>query len=115
MIPRNAALLSIVLVASGCAGTPEAGSGGPQAIEGTVHSIDTTPWAYDGNAVVEVDTHAQGRVAIQLPARWNLCAAPPVDVAALAVGMQVRARGAAGPDRTLTVCQDANHHLTPAD
>src|SRR5688500_7383203 len=62
-------------------------------IAGRVVAIDTDPWAYDGNAVVQVATEAHGIVQVHLPARWNLCAAPAVDVAALEVGHDVNANG----------------------
>ena len=109
-------LLLLAGLGAGCASrssTP-AVAGGLDSIEGTVAAIDTAPWAYDGNAVLQVDTAARGRVAVQLPARWNLCKAPPVDVETLAVGMQVRAVGAADAEGGLVVCADAAHRVEPA-
>ncbi|MGY1520333.1 hypothetical protein ACW5DW_07845 [Luteimonas sp. A482] len=88
---------------------------GASVIEGTVASIDTQPWTYDGNAVIRVDTADRGSVAVELPARWNLCKAAPVDVEALAVGMRVRAMGAAGGEGGLVVCEDAAHRLVPVE
>ena len=82
-------------------------------IAGTIASIDLQPWTFDGNAVITVDTVDAGRVDVQLPARWNLCAAPPVDVEALAVGMRVQAVGARAEDGALVVCGDAAHRLVP--
>ena len=82
-------------------------------LEGVVASIDTQPWAYDGHAVVEVEVPGRGRVAVQLPARWNLCQAAPVDVQALDVGMRVRAVGELDEDGRLTVCADPAHRLAP--
>ena len=55
--------------------------GSQATVDGSIASIDTKPWTYDGSAVVLLDTATQGRVAVQLPARWNLCKAPPVEVA----------------------------------
>ena len=106
-----------VLLASGCATTPGASTEevSPATIEGTVAAIDTQPWAYDGNAVIQVDTADRGRVAVQLPARWNLCKAAPVEVDALAVGMRVRATGAPDAGGALVVCGDAAHRLVPAE
>ncbi len=107
---------SLALVLAGCAGTdallpaPHAG-----AIEGSIASIDTTPWAYDGNAVIRLDTPGRGRVAVELPARWNLCSARAVDVGALAVGMRVRAVGAPDGEGRLVVCADAAHGLVPLE
>ncbi len=110
------AALCIGLIASGCATAPATSpaAAGETYVEGSIASIDTAPWAYDGNAVIQVDTAGRGRVAVQLPARWNLCKAAPVDVEALAVGMRVRAVGAEGAEGELVVCQDEAHRLEPA-
>lgn len=107
----------VALAAAGCATKPVAPSesGGRTSIAGTIASIDTAPWAYDGNAVIQIDTPDRGRVVVQLPARWNLCKAPAVNVEALAVGMRVRAVGAAGAEGGLVVCQDEAHRLVPVD
>ncbi len=64
--------------------------------------------------MVQVDTPTHGRVAVQLPARWNLCQASPVDVQALAVGMRVQVVGSGAGAGTLVVCRDAAHRLVPA-
>ncbi|MGY0651315.1 hypothetical protein ACW7GZ_05495 [Luteimonas sp. A537] len=109
-------VLGLALASAGCAGVPvpATSSGtGAVSIEGVIASIDTQPWTYDGNAVIEVDAADRGRVAVQLPARWNLCQATPVDVEALAVGLRVRAVGAAAGERRLVVCQDPSHRLVP--
>jgi hypothetical protein len=53
-------------------------------------------------------------VPVELPARWNLCQAGPVDVEALAVGMRVQAVGAPTAEGGLVVCQDPSHRLVPA-
>lgn len=116
LLPLTGAL---ALAATACTTSPDAPaaepqSSGPVAIEGTVASIDTQPWAYDGNAVVQVDAAGRGRVAVQLPARWNLCQAAPVDVEALAVGMRVQAVGAPSGEGGLVVCADPAHRLVPA-
>ena len=84
-------------------------------IAGRVVAIDTDPWAYDGNAVIQVATEAHGIVQVHLPARWNLCAAPPVDVEALALGDEVRAAGTTGTARELVVCARATHFLRETD
>ena len=86
---------------------------GPLRIEGTITAIDLQPWTYDGNATVQVDAEGRGPVQVQLPARWNLCKAAPVDVEALAVGMRVQAVGAASGEGGLVVCGDAAHKLVP--
>ena len=82
---------------------------------GTVASIDTQPWTYDGNATVQVDTVDYGRVEVQLPARWNLCQATPVDVEALAIGMQVEVVGAAAGEGAVVVCEEPSHRLVPVE
>ncbi len=82
---------------------------------GTVASIDTQPWTYDGNATVQVDTADRGRIEVQLPARWNLCQAAPVDVEALEIGMQVEVVGASAGEGTLVVCEDPSHRLVPVE
>jgi hypothetical protein len=116
--PTCPALLPALALASlltGCASAPatESAAASLLSVEGTIASIDTGPWAYDGNAVVALDTIGRGRVAVQLPARWNLCQAAPVDVEALAVGMRVRATGQATQGDELVVCGDAAHGLVP--
>jgi hypothetical protein len=87
--------------------------GGHQAtIEGEVASVDTAPWAYDGNAVVTVSTRTAGTVSVQLPARWNLCKARPLDdVQALKPRDRVQAVGTVSAPGTLVVCEQAQHTL----
>ena len=115
-LPRIRACLVLGLAAalSACAGDPAAGpTTGMESIEGKIASIDTTPWTYDGNAIIQVETADRGLVPVELPARWNLCRAAAVDTRALAVGMRVRVVGAAGDEGGLVVCQDAAHRLVP--
>ena len=77
-------VLAIALATASCATPSDAppATDGNISVEGVVASIDTQPWTYDGNAVVEVDVAGRGRVAVQLPARWNLCKAAAVDAQA---------------------------------
>lgn len=110
--------LCAALVVAACANTPDDASppGAQVDVTGVIASIDTQPWMYDGNAVVEVEVDSPARrMAVQLPARWNLCLAGPVDVDALSVGQRVRVVGNAGNRREIVVCQDASHRLVPAD
>ncbi|MDQ3159887.1 MAG: hypothetical protein M3Q51_02570, partial [Pseudomonadota bacterium] len=65
------------------------------------------------NAVMRLNTSANGPVRVHLPARWNLCKAAPVDVAALTVGQSVRVVGSVGVDGELVVCERAEHRLSP--
>ena len=117
ILSRNLASIaaaSVVIAIVGCATTPSADAlvAGQQAtIEGTIASIDTKPWMYDGSAVVLLDTPTQGRVAVQLPARWNLCKAPQVEVTAFAAGQRARATGTVTDDLALVVCERAEHRL----
>lgn len=107
--------IAVMLLAGCVTGRTTSGTAlqaGDQAtIAGRVVAIDMTPWTYDGNAVVQVATEAHGIVQVQLPARWNLCAAPPVAADTLAVGDEVRAAGTAGEDGALVVCERATHYL----
>ena len=89
--------------------------GAEATISGRVVAMDTDPWAYDGNAIIQVATDAHGIVPVHLPARWNLCAAPTVDVAALAVGDDVRVAGPIGQERELVVCSRGTHFLRETD
>ena len=102
--------------ATGPAGTAPAGSAlvvGQQArIEGEVVSVDTAPWAYDGNAVVTVASAGAGTVNVQLPARWNLCKAQPLDdVQALQPHDRVLAIRSVTAPGTLVVCEQPQHTL----
>ena len=122
--PRALVLASLlVIAASGCAtrvastssGAPEALQAGAEAsFSGRITAIDTQPWTYDGNAVVQIDTATHGPVAVQLPARWNLCKAAPVDVESLRVGTRVDIAGSVTDDGAVVVCQRATHRLVPA-
>lgn len=87
--------------------------GSEVAFEGRLESVDTAPWAYDGNARLVVDTQAHGDVAVELPARWNLCKAPAVgDAGAFPPGDRVRVVGTVTAPATVTVCERATHRVT---
>lgn len=107
-----------VLLAPACTGPGRAGvdhaPGAAVHATGTIASIDLQPWTFDGHAVVQVDT-TQGRLEVQLPARWNLCKAPAVEVDALEVGTQVDVVGAAAADGAVVVCEAPSHRLAPMD
>ncbi len=114
-VPALVTALGTALLAAACASpqTQPAPTAGAVTIEGTIASIDTQPWTYDGPAVVQVDVPGRGRVLVQLPARWNLCKAPPVEVDGLRTGMRVRAVGQAQEEGSLTVCAEEEHQLIP--
>ena len=122
--PR-AALVVAMLAMSACAAAPRSSAppatappgpalviGQQATIEGEVVSVDTAPWAYDGNAVVTVSTARAGTVSVQLPARWNLCKAQaPGDVQALKPRDRVQAIGTVTAPDTLVVCEQPQHVL----
>ena len=110
----QAAVLVVALAAAGCASAPPTSaltSGSQATLEGVIASIDTKPWTYDGSAVITLATPS-GNVDVHLPARWNLCKAPPPeDVQALKAGDRVRATGTVSEPHTLVVCEHAGHGL----
>ena len=113
-----AACLVALAVLGGCAAAPvddTFATGQPVAFDGRVVSIDTSPWAYDGNAVVVVRDAAGRDVRVQLPARWNLCEAAAVDVQALTPGDRVEVSAEAIEARTVVVCGQTAHHLHKLD
>lgn len=80
--------------------------------EGEIVSIDTSPWAYDGNAVVQVATIASGNIQVQLPARWNLCKAESFgDLQAFKPGDGVHVAGTVTGPGVVVVCEQPQHHL----
>lgn len=116
-LARPATMLAAALLLCACASTPKPGIGsaGQQAtVTGQIVSVDTTPWTYDGSAVVKIAT-ANGQVDVHLPARWNLCKAPqPDDVQSLKAGDRVQAAGTVTEDGALVVCERAEHGLRKA-
>ena len=108
-------VLSVLLIAlSACAVAPTRNAlviGQQAMIEGEVLRVDTDPWTYDGNAVITVSTET-GTVDVQLPARWNLCKAPPLDdVRALKPRDRVQAIGTVTAPGKLVVCELPTHLL----
>lgn len=111
-------LLSAALLLGACTttaptATPSAtlAAGQQATVDGTIVSVDTTPWTYDGSAVVKIAS-TNGQVDVHLPARWNLCKAPPPDdVQALKAGDRVQATGTVTDDGALVVCERAEHGL----
>jgi hypothetical protein len=118
MLPLAA--LSIAALLGACTTTPATNTSatlaaGQQAtVDGTIVSVDTTPWTYDGSAIVKIASE-NGQVDVHLPARWNLCKAPPPDdVQALKAGDRVQATGTVTEDGALVVCERAEHGLRKA-
>ncbi|WP_345295383.1 hypothetical protein [Luteimonas vadosa] len=106
------------LAGAGCAHPPSAAGltvGSEATVDGTIASVDTQPWSYDGNAEILLDTATHGRVSVHLPARWNLCQAPPIDVEALSVGRRAQAVGTVTAADVVVVCERPEHRLLLAD
>lgn len=105
------------LLLGACATTPTAtpsatlAAGQQATVDGTIVSVDTTPWTYDGSAIVKIAAD-NGQVDVHLPARWNLCKAPPPDdVQSLKAGDRVQATGTVTDEGALVVCESAAHGL----
>lgn len=113
-VTRSLAVAAALFALSACATAPAGGAltvGQEATVEGEVTSVDTDPWAYDGNAVVTLATGG-GKVSVQLPARWNLCKAQPLgDVQALEPGDRVQAVGTVTAPGELVVCAQPQHRL----
>jgi hypothetical protein len=113
--PRLLVAIAMLLALSACVTTPKQGAlvvGQQATIEGDVVSVDTNPWAYDGNAVVTISTANAGTVSVQLPARWNLCKAQPLgDVQALKPRDRVQVVGTVSAPAELVVCAELEHRL----
>ncbi len=120
---RRSFLLMAMIVGSaaiaGCATTAPATTmlkAGQQAsIEGRITAIDLTPWTFDGNAVIQIASDVNGPVSVQLPARWNLCKAQPVNTNKLAVGRRVRVLGTVGQAGEIGVCERADDQVQLLD
>ena len=105
---------------SGCAATGNAA--GPMAVdqrvvvEGAVASVDLSPMAYDGDALVVVTSATQGAVTVHLPARRNLCKAQGLDLMdELKPGDRVRVEGVAIGAGEIRLCQDVADRLQRID
>jgi hypothetical protein len=105
-------VLTALALLAGCAAsraTDAFVAGQEVAFDGRVTSIDTAPWAYDGNAVVVISVEPSRVVRVQLPARWNLCKAPSVDTHSLEAGDRVHVVATAYETDSVTVCERAEH------
>ena len=86
------------------------------ALEGTVTSVDLTPMAYDGSALVVLATRAHGSVTLHLPARRHLCRAQGLDLLdGLKPGDGLRVAGTASGPADVVVCAQASHRLQRMD
>lgn len=104
----RASLCLLVLIAACSSPTPASGDG----TRGTVTSVDLSPMAYDGDAVIVMETAAGESVAVHVPARMNLCAARGLDlVGDLRVGDEIDVTGETGPDGAIRPCAEAEHSI----
>jgi len=112
---RLLAVAAALIALSACAAAPSRDAlvvGQQATIEGEVVRVDTDPWAYDGNAVITVSTADAGTISVQLPARWNLCKAPPLDdVQALKPRDRVQVVGTVTAPGEMVVCERPQHRL----
>jgi hypothetical protein len=118
-VARRLTLGTAFLVLSACATVPAGKplkAGQQASLQGNVVSVDTAPWAYDGNAIIVISTSDAGNVDVQLPARWNLCKAQPLgDVQALKPGDRVEVVGTVSESNRLVVCSEPQHLLRKVD
>ncbi len=81
-------------------------------IEGRVSSVDTSPMAYDGDALVLLESDARGTVTVHVPARTNPCRAQGLGLLGLLQpGDRLRVAGKASGPRDITVCEQPSHRL----
>jgi hypothetical protein len=118
-VARRLTLGAAFLVLSACATAPAGKplmAGQQASLQGNVVSVDTAPWAYDGNAIIVISTSGAGNVDVQIPARWNLCKAQPLgDVQALKPGDRVEVVGTVSESNRLVVCSEPQHLLRKID
>ena len=118
-VARRLTLGGAFLVLSACATAPAGKplmAGQQASLQGNVVSVDTAPWAYDGNAIIVISTSGAGNVDVQIPARWNLCKAQPLgDVQALKPGDRVEVVGTVSESNRLVVCSEPQHLLRKVD
>lgn len=82
---------------------------------GTVTSVDLSPMAYDGDAVLVIDVDGSP-VEVRVPARINLCPAQDrIELAELSVGDRVEVRGSREADGAVRPCSEADHLLRKAE
>lgn len=108
-----------LLAAASCTHSPaSAGLVQGQDIElrGRITSVDTSPWAYDGDGLAQVATEGHGAVTLHVPARTNLCRARGLGLFdQLRPGDRVRATGTVTGNAEVTVCVDPSQRLERAD
>ncbi|GAB2508403.1 hypothetical protein GCM10027188_09300 [Lysobacter humi (ex Lee et al. 2017)] len=100
-----------MLLAQGCATPAPAPRSAELHFEGRVTAVDMTPWTYDGNAVIRVASDASGTIAVELPARWNLCRAQAVESPETLQGRRVRVVARATEPGRAVLCESAEHRI----
>lgn len=85
-------------------------------VEGRVMSVDASPMAYDGDALVVLHSVSHGPLTVHLPARTNLCRAQGLGLLGeLRVGDQLQVEGMATGPADISVCQEPSHRLQRID
>lgn len=103
------ACLLLVLLVSACSSPPEASGGG---VIGTVTSVDLAPMAYDGDAVIVMETGGGEVVTVRVAARMNLCDASGLAlVGELVPGDRIEVTGSMDPDGSIRPCTDPSHFI----
>ncbi len=101
-------LLFALLV--GCA-PGEAPTSSDSSFTGVLTSVDRSAMAYDGDAVLMIDSGGE-TVVIRVPARINLCSArEQIQLDQLRVGERVEVRGVLGSDGAIIPCENPRHLL----
>ncbi|MDQ3289233.1 MAG: hypothetical protein M3Q42_13465 [Pseudomonadota bacterium] len=91
-------------------------AGQPAAVEGRVASVDSSAMAYDGDALVMLESDSRGAVTVHVPARTNLCRAQGLGILGdLRAGDRLRVEGTFSGPRDITVCEKASHRLELLD
>lgn len=81
------------------------------AITGTVTSVDYTPMAADGDAIILIQTAEDQTYTVLIPARINLCQASFPDTE-LQVGNNIQVSGDSSQPNTIRPCESPDHFLT---
>lgn len=85
-------------------------------VEGRVVSVDASPMAYDGDALVMLESVSNGAITVHLPARTNLCRAQGLGLLGeLRVGDRLHVEGLVTGPGDITVCQEPSHRLQRID
>lgn len=104
-------IYALLILLTGCASGEASDRRGEGLLVGTVVSVDRSPMAYDGDAVLLVDVDGES-VEIRVPARINLCPARErIALGEVQVGDRVEVRGTRDSDGAIRPCEEPNHLL----